>query len=110
MDVVSIFRGCINFLCYAYFPTQYSELGHTDPSRFRGPSVTTIGDGKKYTITRHTDCRNRGQLGARESAGRPITNPRPPEPKDADQFKLKITLSRQSQNTELQKGESKDLL
>ena len=29
MDVVSIFGGCINFLCLAYFPTKFSEFGHT---------------------------------------------------------------------------------
>ena len=31
MDVVSIFGGCINFPCYAHFPTQFSEFGHTAP-------------------------------------------------------------------------------
>ena len=29
MDVDSISRGCINFLCLAYFSIQFSEFGHT---------------------------------------------------------------------------------
>ena len=29
VDIVSFFGGCISFLCQAYFPTQFSEFGHT---------------------------------------------------------------------------------
>ena len=32
MDVVSIFGWCINFLCYAYFPTHLSDFGHNVPT------------------------------------------------------------------------------